>query len=163
MLGFLRVGGGGGSHPTPVSSTLVWPKVTYDRSPYSETGGARVLPATPPHAVTATRGGGGALSITRARVCAARWRPPFSSLQSRSLDTTFKHRAAALLILLLCYPLPRSLYWFYMCSVLPRCPGGGGGGGYSNYFSVGRCLSGFWSRTDGDTTKNLFLLPMHIY
>ena len=41
-----------------------------------------------------------------------------------------------------------------------------GGGGYSNYFSVGRCLSvsGFWSRTDGYTTKNLFLtlLPMHI-
>ena len=30
-----------------------------------------------------------------------------------------------------------------------------------NYFSVGRCLSGFWSRTDGYTTKNLFLLPMH--
>ena len=46
-----------------------------------------------------------------------RWRPPFSSLQSRSLGTTFTHRCRSS-DFIACYPLPR--YWFL--SVLGNPP-----------------------------------------
>ena len=53
-------------------------------------------------------GGGGGGSITRARVCAALETPFFISPKDRL------SASLALLILLLCYPLPR--YWFYLAS-----------------------------------------------
>ena len=62
-------------------------------------------------------GGGGGHLVQYVNGYVPRWRPPFSSLQSRSLGTTFTHRCRSS-DFIACYPLPR--YWFL--SVLGNPP-----------------------------------------